>query len=180
MSDKQSVWLDRIGLAMSVMQHSIEALLMLAREELASAETTLVRVLPLVERAVVNHASQLGERPVSVSVDLPPDWSVTAHEGALQIIVSNLIGNAFQHCIEGEIRVLRTDDALSISNPAAGFPAELAARVTEPEVKGAASEGMGLGLAIVDRLCARLGWKFTFQRSDDNRVEAAVSFSDSS
>lgn len=176
MTDQQGVWLERIGMAVHVMQQSVEALLMLAREELSSAERTPVRVLPLVERALVNHARQLGEQPVSVDVDLPADWSVLAPEGALQIIVSNLIGNAFVHCGEGEIRVRQASDTLLISNAATELSDELIARATEPEVKGEASEGMGLGLAIVERLCGRLDWEFTFHRAADDTVEAALHF----
>jgi signal transduction histidine kinase len=176
MTAQQTLWLERIGLAAGVMQQSVEALLMLAREELGAARRKPVSVLPLVERAVVDQATQLGQRPVSVHVDLPADWSVVAHEGALQVIVSNLVGNAFQHCREGEISVCKSGAALSITNPAAALTAEVAQRATEPEVRGADSEGLGLGLAIVDRLCNRLGWTFTFRRLGDGAVEAAVDF----
>jgi signal transduction histidine kinase len=175
-SEQQGVLLDRARLSLWTMQKSVEALLMLAREDLSTAPRTTVRLLPLIERAIVNHAELLAEHPVDVQVQVSSDFAVTAHEGALQIIVSNLIGNAFQHCQTGCVMISQQGESLRIRNPAIDLPDDLLVRIKEPDVKGNNSSGMGLGLAIVDRLCQRQGWRFGFRQLADDQVEAEIRF----
>ena len=71
----------------------------------------------------------------------------------LNVLLSNLVGNAFAHTREGRVVIGMDDDTLRISNPGSGVRDEDYAAFA----KGEASQGTGLGLSIVRRLCERHG-----------------------
>jgi signal transduction histidine kinase len=77
-------------------------------------------------------------------------------------VVNILLENAARHGGRGAVRLSVTaadGGALVIcSDSGPGVPVELRGRLFEPEVRGPASQGQGLGLAIAHRLvCARGG-----------------------
>jgi len=94
---------------------------------------------------------------------------------ALQIVVSNLVGNAFAHAANGTVSIIHGDDCLHIANTGSGVDAA----TLEPFVRGADSGGHGLGLAIVRRVCERHGLGFK-AASVDGRVEVSVRLSPAS
>lgn len=155
----------RIRSAAMAMHLSVDALLALAREEVAGRDTDYTAVLPIVERTVVNHASLLDGKPVKLSVDVDPDWRVAGDQAALQVLVANLVSNAFRYTEEGEIRIVRDGNDLLVIDSGVGIDAALRPHVTQPAVKGAGSPGLGLGLSIVERLCERYGWRFELNSS---------------
>ena len=156
---------DRIGSAALSMHLSVDVLLALAREDDPARCKERVAVLPVVERIVVNHAALLEGKPVELKVALDPHWRITGDPAALQVLVANLISNAFRYTRRGEIRIEREGDDLLVIDSGDGIDEKLRPDVTSPSVKGSASLGLGLGLSIVDRLCQRYGWRFTLDSS---------------
>ena len=80
-----------------------------------------------------------------------------------QIAITNLIRNAIQHISSGKISVIVKNDRVLVSDTGAGIKADDLKRVTQPHVRGNRSEGFGLGLSIVKRLCDRLDWNFKIE-----------------
>ena len=149
--------LQRIRTACRQMGQTLEALLSLAREELGQADTVPALLLPLVERAVVEHAALLEGKPVDVVVQVAAGDKVDANPAVLAILIGNLVGNAFAHTRAGEVRIDFADRRLTVADTGPGIAPELRARMFEAGVRGAASGGYGLGLSIVARLAARSG-----------------------
>lgn len=145
----------RIASACAHMAHTIDALLALAREELAPSPPQPVALLPIIERAVVDHASLLDGKAVEVTVEVSASVRVLAHGGVLAILVSNLVSNAFAHTRQGLVRITMEDGALVVADSGPGMPPGL--RVFDAGVKGDSSAGHGLGLSIASRLAARSG-----------------------
>lgn len=157
--------LDRIRSAALSMHLSVDVLLALAREPATADRRTETAVLPIIERTIVNHASLLEGKAVDLSVRVAPDWTVAGDPAALQVLVANLVSNAFRYTERGEIRIERDGNELLIVDSGSGIDEALQPRITEPTVKGRSSPGLGLGLSIVERLCQHCGWRFRLQSS---------------
>ena len=166
--------LERIRSAALSMHLSVDVLLALAREETRDAADRAVAVLPIVERTVVNHAGLLEGKPVELKVDIDPEWRVSGDPAALQVLIANLISNAFRHTRQGEIRIDRLGNGLRVIDSGGGIDEELQSTVTERAVKGPDSTGLGLGLAIVQRLCTRQGWRFELTSSSSGTTARLI------
>lgn len=142
-----------IDTSVQQLERTVSSLLMLAREqhhEEPAAETAL---LPLLERVIVDQSPVLADRPVDVALQVGSTVRACLPPAALHIIVSNLIGNAFAHTLEGTVSVSTVDGWLEISNPGEAIRPDDMQAFAKSETSG----GHGLGLAIVQRLCERYG-----------------------
>lgn len=138
------------------LEQTVEMLLVLAREEHGPAVADMsTRVLPLLEQAVLDQSPQLEGKVVDVQVDVPADACLQAPPAVVRILLANLVGNAFAHTLSGTVRIGVERGWLCIRNPSVST--DWPAHATDAFRKGADSEGFGLGLVIVHRLCARFG-----------------------
>lgn len=145
--------LDHIRQSAGQLEQTVAALMLLAREEEVPAPSAPVRVLALVERAVVEQAMLLEGKDIELVVAVPPDLRSTLPEPILGILLANLVGNAFAHTARGRIEITADGERLTVSNPGDALPAD----AFDSFVKGESSAGFGLGLSIVRRLCERYG-----------------------
>lgn len=155
----------RIRSAAMTMHLSVDGLLALAREDAPGRCEHRTPVLPIVERTVVNYASLLAGKPVQLAVAVDPEWRVAGDPAALQVLVANLVSNAFRYTEQGVVRIERNGNELRVIDSGVGIDDALRPDVTRPAVKGAGSPGLGLGLSIVERLCERYGWRFELSSS---------------
>jgi len=172
--EQAAALIDRIRLAALSMHLSVDVLLALAREDDPTRSNERTAVLPIVERTVVNHASLLDGKPVALSVSIDSDWRIVGDPAALQVLVANLVSNAFRYTEKGEIRIERDGDDLVVIDSGSGIDEALQPDVTKPAVKCHASPGLGLGLSIVERLCDRYGWRFRLTSSPEGTMARLV------
>ena len=107
---------------------------------------------------------------------------VRLREEALEILLRNLVENALRYSPGGgEVRVtIRRDGAgrveLEVRDDGEGVPPELAWRVRERFYRGTREgSGVGLGLAIVERILELAGGAITFeQRDGEHRARVRV------
>ena len=152
------------------LQQSIDLLLALARESsLPGGEP--VRVLPLLERVIVDTAALGPPRDLNFDLQVPADTLSPLPEPVLLCLLSNLVGNAMTHGADGTIVVSSADGWLRIANPVRAQDAGEAAGF---EHRREDSPGLGLGLGIVRRLCERHGMALRVVRLGE-RVEVAFS-----
>ena len=172
--EQAATLVDRIRSAALSMHLSVDVLLALAREIDPGCGNERTAVLPIVERTIVNHASLLEGKPITLSVSVDPDWRIAGDPAALQVLVANLVSNAFRYTDQGEIRIEREGEELLVIDSGSGIEEELQPDVTKPAVKGHASPGLGLGLSIVERLCERCGWQFKIASSTEGTTARLV------
>jgi len=157
------------------LEQTVTTLLALAREASVSTsdQKAATKVLPVVERVIVEQSALIEHKPVTVEVDIAPGASFPVSAPVLQILLSNLVGNAFAHSEAGEVRIALQEQVLSISN--SGYPVDAALMQTlrEPFVRREGSAGFGLGLAIVQRVCDQYGLLLMF-KSDAERTEVSL------
>lgn len=135
------------------LEQTVTMLLTLAREQSVPEPTQPLPLLPMLERVIVEQSPLLDDKHIQLDINVPANVSSTLPASVLQVLLSNLIGNAFAHTVSGEIHIAVEAGQLHITNPGDGISDE----ALDPFIKGAASSGFGLGLAIVRRLCERHG-----------------------
>jgi len=153
LSDAARRSLDHIAQSARQLEQTVVLLLSLAREQGSLESELATPVLPMLERVVVEQSPLLDRKSVEVQVDLAPGVFTTLPPAVLNVLLSNLVGNAFAHTREGRVVIGMDGDTLRISNPGSGVRDEDYAAFA----KGEASQGTGLGLSIVRRLCERHG-----------------------
>ena len=150
-----------------LMQETVQTLLLLAREELASAAgaaaSPATAVLPLVEQWVLAHANWLDAQGLTLALELPRSAKLRLPPAVLQMLLSNLLTNAVAHGERGgTVQLFHDASGLRIRNPSAPLPQG----VGEAFVKGESSAGFGLGLSIVRLLLERHGGRLELSHSD--------------
>jgi signal transduction histidine kinase len=154
MPDAAQEHLRQIRSAALQMEQIISTLLALAREAPATAHAP-VMLLPILEKAIVQHATLLRGKDVHLEVQVPAGTAVAVPAPVLSILLNNLIANAFHYTSAGVIDIAWRGNALEIRDTGPGIEPEVVERLGEPLVKGRSSTGFGLGLSIVKRLCDR-------------------------
>ena len=154
----------------SWLEQTVDTLLSLAREEALADEAPSARVLPLLERVVVDQSPLLEGKDIAVDIDVPFGAEMALPAPVLNILLSNLVGNAFAHTGRGRISIQALEGRLHIRNPGAGVgDADL-----EPFIKAEGSTGFGLGLSIVQRLCERYGVDLAIAEVEPGHLVASL------
>lgn len=157
---------DHIGQSAAHLEQTIALLLALAREQESPVVASDTTVLPVLERVVVEQSPWLEGKPVEVSVDVATNLTSTLPAPVLQVLLANLVGNAFAHTRAGRIAITGDGDTLRIANPGAAVGEHDFA----PFAKGEESTGFGLGLSIVRRLCERHAIDLRFEQGKGGTV----------
>jgi len=144
--------LRQIEFACVQMEQTVVTLLSLAREK-DHQTTPITQLLPLVEKTVLQQAKLLKDKAVEVDVKVTEDVRLMMQEAEVLILLSNLIGNAFQYTTQGTVCIGFSDHELRVSDTGSGIEAAIQDQVTEPLMKGSDSPGFGIGLSLVARLC---------------------------
>ncbi len=154
----------RIRRASAQMQSLIEALLFLARGEIAGSSPPCA-LDKIVKEAVDLVAASASARSVELLVDTE---SVVVNGSPVMIacVVNNLLLNAVNFTQNGVIEIKLTDAQLSVRDTGIGIPPRDLARIFERRYRGAQSRGLGLGLYLVSRICGRLGWGIETESSE--------------
>jgi signal transduction histidine kinase len=140
----------RIRAAAAHMNETVTVLLTLVREERPASPDEMVSVADCVE-------TLLRERLVPAAAGGPEmHWrlrarpEVQAPRAVVDAIAANLIRNAQQHSMGQHVQISLEQDRLVVKDDGVGIRAE--------QRPAAATAGSGLGLSLVQRLCARFGW----------------------
>jgi signal transduction histidine kinase len=164
--------LDRARRATLDMKTTIEMFLCLARETDDGLYDEQFLVMPLVKKAIDQQRYLLNGKFIDIDVEDLAKPRVCGHPQAFSIAVNNLVRNAFEHTLDGQgpITIRIKEHELLVTNQVSSEADE---RYTP--TKAAASNGYGLGLGIVQRLCERNGWSFSLH-TDEARVIARLSW----
>ena len=177
MEPKAAGQVQRIAVAAASMAQTVDTLLALAREELGQAQAEPVALLPIVEAIVVRHAHLLDGKAVNVAVDVDESAVEDCHRAALEILLSNLVSNAFAHTGMGEIRISAAPGCIVVADSGPGIEEALRGRLYQPGARGGESEGFGLGLSIAHRLAARAGFELDIDSAPGAGTRAVLRFS---
>ncbi|MFL6587026.1 MAG: sensor histidine kinase [Luteimonas sp.] len=177
LDDKTRTRLARIQRAEQQCTDLISALLLLSRNERGHGATDVCRV---VEQLFDAHRGQLAGKPLTLRLDAGAQpLIVDAPEAAVTVALGNLVGNAIKYTLEGEVVVRLGEHTVEVADSGPGLSAEDAARLFERGYRGTHAEhsqGGGIGLSIVRRLCALYSWQVRVVPGAVRGVVATLSF----
>jgi signal transduction histidine kinase len=176
LDDKTLARLQRIQRAEQQCTDLISALLLLSRNERGHGATDVAKVA---EQLLDAHRTQLGGKPLELRIEGERGLVVDAPEAAVNVALGNLVGNAVKYTTQGEVIVRLRDRAVDVVDSGPGLSAEDAARLFERGYRGTHAEhsqGGGIGLSIVRRLCALYGWEVRVQPGEERGVVATLTF----
>lgn len=152
------------------------ALLQLSRSERGHGATDVAK---LAEHLLEAQRLQLRGKPLELLLEGTPGLVVDAPEAAVSVALGNLIGNAVKYTTRGEVVVRVNQRSVDVIDSGPGLSAEEAARLFERGYRGAHAEhtqGGGIGLSIVRRLCDLYGWNVRVVPGEQRGVIATLSF----
>ena len=101
------------------------------------------------DSVVKNCSYLLDERDVSLTVT--GSGEATAPAAAVHMVLSNLVRNAFQYTMDGEVRITILSREVSIKNSISAGD----------NIQHDDQYGFGLGLELVSLICQRFGWLYS-------------------
>jgi two-component system nitrogen regulation sensor histidine kinase GlnL len=134
-----------------------------------------VLVLPRALRALDLVREIVEANRIAASIDIPPDFVVVADPDRLVQIFANLLRNAVQAVPPGSAVGIRSRPDgngttwLEVWDEGPGIAEEIAGAIFDPFVSGKQG-GMGLGLAVTQRLVRGFGWNIGVKREDGRTI----------
>lgn len=138
----------RLNRASAAMTHLVETLLWLGRKADTPPPATMIDLEQIV-RDVVADARQLYTHKDVACVVETQSCMLPLQVGAAEIVVGNVIRNAFQHTLRGIIHIRQAGTTVEVTN----YMAQSTPKAHAP--------GFGVGLELTRRLAACFGWAFT-------------------
>ena len=168
--------LSRIQRAEQQCTDLISALLLLSRNERAVGQCDVAKVA---QQLLESHRAQLGGKPVALRLEGEATMALDVPESVLAVALGNLIGNAVKYTPSGDVVVRVLPDAVEVVDSGPGLSAEDAAKLFTRGYRGTHaghSQGGGIGLSIVRRLCALYGWDVQVRPGAERGVVATLAF----
>ncbi len=168
--------LQRIQRAEQQCSDLIGSLLLLSRNERGQGHSNVAKVA---EQLIESHRAQLGGKPLQLLLEGERNLTIDAPEAALSVALGNLIGNAVKYTQEGQVVVRVLSDAVQVIDSGPGLSEEDAAKLFQRGYRGTHaghSQGGGIGLSIVSRLCDLYGWQVNVRPGATKGVVATLWF----
>jgi signal transduction histidine kinase len=158
LSERARVRIGMIEAAATRMGEQLQALLFLAREQ-ALGIMEPVALAECVYDAAEPVCTEIYRKRLTFEVAVEPKAVLTLNRQALHTALVNLLRNAVQYTERGFIRVNFSQNRISISDSGIGIEPFYLPLLYERFFRGSAQgEGLGIGLAIVKRICDHYGW----------------------
>lgn len=171
---------ERIQRTATDMNDLVTALLILARGNNNTPLTKEISVNEVVEKLV----EQLGlthnlEKLVDTKINHKSIAHVTAAEQFVEVVIGNLLRNAYNYTREGHVDIEVSENRLRVSNKGKGISFVNSEEIFKPFVRGNEDdnrEGIGVGLDIVRRLCEMYGWEIQGQYTVEKGMTFQIQF----
>ncbi|MFZ0256301.1 MAG: HAMP domain-containing sensor histidine kinase [Gammaproteobacteria bacterium] len=155
---------ERIARAARQMSELTQALLVLAREDTDDRPVPATNVGNVLEDVVEGHRHLLAAEGVQLTVDLAANPNLLVPPAVLQIVLGNLVRNAFCYTKRGSILIRLEADRAILEDTGPGIAPEELPRIFERHFHGTQNpRGTGIGLALAKRVCERQGWQIIVQ-----------------
>ncbi len=165
----------RIGRAVAEMGEISGALLALAREQDGAPVHPGTCDAEAVARELIErYRSLLRGKDLKLTLQVDAKPQVSADHAVLAMVLGNLLRNALNFTESGEVRVRLDCDTIWVEDSGQGVDEATVPELFRPYVRGENSNGAGLGLSLVQRLCERQGWSVSLANRDEGGAVAAL------
>jgi signal transduction histidine kinase len=150
---------ERLQTATTDMQLLTEGILWLGRDN-KTGETC--DAISLCKHVVKSHQHIIKYKPITVSIENESETYIPVPQPVGQVIIGNLIRNAFTYTEEGTITVKVSPRSIALTDTGIGFG------LAEEE-----KAGFGIGLSLVERLCTHFHLAFDIKAHPETRGSIA-------
>lgn len=171
--------IDRMHRAAQDMTELTSALLFLARETPSRGRGGDCPVADVLNDVVDKHRHLLDGKPTQVDLEVRAQPRLPVERALLFIVLGNLVRNAFAHTDHGQVWIVLDADRVTVSDTGVGIREDQIDRVFQRHYKGAGSQGAGIGLALVKRICDLHGWAIAIDSGEGRGATAQLCFSPS-
>lgn len=157
LSGKERSVLKNMESAVSDMKYQMEALLWLSRENESNIDVAACCLKEMVEKSLHDNAYLNDGDDIATSVNGEKTF-VQSNPVVLQIILNNLVRNAFQHTQSGSVEISISSQQLIIANNDNGN------KLTSEK-----KAGFGIGLVLVEKLVRKLQLRYSVEKRQNGR-----------
>lgn len=147
------------------MERQLTCLLLLSRDP-HTLPIASVSLRPLIEECMARCQPWLARKNVELRLDAPQQIHLATNAELARSVIWNLLRNACQYTIEGEVRLTLRGTTLTLSDTGPGLPSSIAPHAFQRFQSGSPQHGEGLGLSIVQRIVEHLCWHMTVESSE--------------
>lgn len=151
----------RISKATSGMNQLVETFLLLARTEGKNApQGQRASLSQVAEESIEVWRQPIEDKGLRLVYEPCADAEGLYNAPLLRSVLGNLLRNAWHYTDHGFIRLTLNRQGFTVEDSGIGIPAEQQQAMFQPFVRGdeQRGEGLGLGLALVQRICANQRW----------------------
>ncbi|MET0066505.1 MAG: HAMP domain-containing sensor histidine kinase [Candidatus Thiodiazotropha sp.] len=164
LDERNQLRVARIARAVVEMGEISGALLALAREQDGVPMSPGACDAESVARELIERYQPfLRGRDLRLTLTVEGRPEVQADHAVLAMVLGNLLRNALNFTESGEIRVCLQAHEIRVVDSGRGIDPLAMPKLFQPYVRGENSQGAGLGLSLVQRLCKRHGWSITLE-----------------
>lgn len=172
--------IDNISKAANEIQELVDAFLALARDKETEQEQAS---LPIIveknldgwrQQADVKNVAFVLEDHTEKDRNSLPRFPVPM----LRTVLNNLVRNAIHYTVEGEIKLQLRDNGITICDTGPGISSTEKEAIFKPFYRGDTGrrEGLGLGLSLVQRICAKENWAIDVYDNQPNGCCFSITF----
>lgn len=182
LGESQHRLLQRIQQAGRDMEAVLDSLLLLAREEQWTPGGEPVDVAEIVDEQLHRARSLLDGKPVELRRVGEVGPQLVAPRGVVSVIIGQLLDNACSFTEQGLIQVELSPDGVVIADTGIGMTEDTLQRVYDPFFRADPfrGDGKGMGLSVVNRLVARMGWDVAIESAPGEGTRVSIVFSEPS
>lgn len=173
----------RIRKAVLQMQSLIENLLLLAREDPLPVSPEGADINALVAEQIELFRDRTRETGNTLQFVETARVRLAVQERLFSVAFGNLLANALNYTRDGDIVVRIESDGVSVEDTGSGMTPADAERAFEPFFRGdhrsagmTPGPGLGLGLAIVQRIARRFRWRVDLESEPGRGTRVRLSF----
>ncbi|KDN26955.1 histidine kinase [Vibrio fortis] len=158
----------RIQRSVQSMQSLVITLLWMSRNNNLDTQYESIETEALLDKIVDGQRYLLSQKQVEVETNVSCGDIYQPRE-LVEVVLTNLVRNAFQHGGQGNVAMLLSKEGFEISNT-----------TPDPNMsgKGSRDTSFGIGLELVERVCHSQGWQLSHQQHQD-KFTVCVQFTDS-
>lgn len=164
LDERSRMQVTRINNATLGMKQLVETFLLLARTEgRHSQEGRQASVIQIAQEMTELWQAPIEDKGLRFEYFPGEDFAAVYNGTLLRSVMSNLLRNAWHYTDEGFIRLTLTASGFTVEDSGIGIPEEKREAMFQPFVRGdeQRGEGLGLGLSLVQRICANQQWTVT-------------------
>ncbi|WP_373960402.1 sensor histidine kinase [Vibrio gigantis] len=129
----------------------VTTLLWMSRNSEIETNYEQIKLTPLINNIIESQRYLLKNKEVEIKINIEPEEHPLPRE-LTEVVLTNLVRNAFQHGGSGEIRIAVSQTQFDVTN-----------RLEDENITHDPEQqtSFGIGLELIDRVCQNQGWRFT-------------------